>query len=168
MSAGGDSSDIEPRLALENLPNSIDLVLQSSPLASNEPGERLDSHLNLAAGASLVPDASNYAVDEQDWIVACLARWRERTRGGPAREEPGSRVATNGVCVEVRQQQDAAFGVLTTRHLGVATGHPCRRPVEVDLGQLTTVPFELLSRPGSRGTDPLGKCCGVAGPYAYK
>ena len=76
MSAGGDSSDSEPRLALENLPNSIDLVLQSSPLASSEPGERLDCHLNLAAGASLVPDAGNYAVEEQDWMVACLAGGR--------------------------------------------------------------------------------------------
>ena len=71
MSAGGDSSDGEPRLALENLPNSIDLVDQSSPLASSEPGQRLDGHLNLAAGAWLVRDAGNYAVDEQTgWLPA--------------------------------------------------------------------------------------------------
>ena len=108
--------DGEPRLALENLPNSLDLVLQSSPLASSEPGERLDGHLNLAAGASLVPDASNYAVDEQDWIVAGLAGGRERARGGLAREEPGSRVAANGVRVEVRQQQDAALASCFARH----------------------------------------------------
>ena len=35
--------------------------------------------------------------------------------------------------------------------------HPCRRPVEVDLGQRPTVPLELLGRPGRRGTDPLRK-----------
>jgi hypothetical protein len=56
MPASTDSPDPEPRLAFQNLPNSLDLVLQSLQLASSEPGERLDGHLNLAAGASLVPD----------------------------------------------------------------------------------------------------------------
>jgi hypothetical protein len=64
MSAGGDSPDSEPWLVPENLPNSIDLVLESSPLASGEPGEGLDGYVDLAAGVSLVPDASNHAVDE--------------------------------------------------------------------------------------------------------
>src|SRR5215207_9538684 len=134
MPASTDSPDREPRLALENLPNSLDLALQGPQLASSEPGERLDGHLNLAARPSLVPDSSNHAVDEQHRIVTGLAGGREGPRGGFAREEPGSWVATNGVRVEVRQQQDTAFGVGFGRHFRVATGHPCRRAVEVDLG----------------------------------
>lgn len=50
MSAGGDNPDSEPRSALENLPNSIDLVLQSLLLASTKPAQGLDGQLNLAAG----------------------------------------------------------------------------------------------------------------------
>ena len=150
MSAGGDSSDSEPWLALENLPNSIDLVLQS-PLASSEPGERLDGHLHLAAGASLVPDASIYAVDEQDWIVACLAGGRAHA-WRPAREEPGSRVATNGVCVEVRRSKTLT-GLLTARHFQVS---PRATQAGVPSGLILVTSdsrSKCSSRPGSRGSD---------------
>ena len=47
--AGGDPPDGEPGMALENLGNPLDLVLQSPALASSEPDERLDGHFNLAA-----------------------------------------------------------------------------------------------------------------------
>ena len=142
-------------MALENLGNPLDLVLQSPALASSEPDEWLDGHLNLAAGATLVPDASDHALGEQDRIVAGLAGRRERAGSGLTREEPGSRMAADGVRIEVRQQQDAASGVLFGRHVGVAARHPRRRTVEVDLGQLSAMPLELLGCPRRRSTNPL-------------
>ena len=42
MPASTDSPYREPRLAFENLPNSLDLVLHGPQLASSKPGERLD------------------------------------------------------------------------------------------------------------------------------
>src|SRR5215218_4912779 len=112
MTTRSDRPDNESGLATENLADSHDLVLQSPALICSEPDKRLDRHLNLTAGAALVPDAVDHAVDEQHRIVAGLARGRERARGGLAREEPGSRMAPDRVRVEVRQQQNAAFGTL--------------------------------------------------------
>ena len=168
MRAGGDGPHGEPGRALENLPNSLHLVLQSPELTSSKPGERLDGHLNLPAGATLVPDTSDDAVDEQDRIVAGLAGGREGARCGLAREESGSRVAADGVRVEVGQQQNAALSALFRRHFHVPASQPSERAVEVDLGQRPTVALELLRRPRRRGTDPLREVLGVAGPYAYK
>ena len=73
MTTGGDGPHGEPWLALENLAKSLDLILQTPALITGEPCERLDGHLNPAARATLVPDTSNYAVNEQDGIVAGLA-----------------------------------------------------------------------------------------------
>jgi hypothetical protein len=103
MSPGGDSSDSEPGLALEDLADPGDLGFESLALTGGEPGERLDGHRNPPAGATLVPDASDHAIDEQDWKVASLARRGECARGGFSPEELVAWVAADRVRVEVGQ-----------------------------------------------------------------
>jgi hypothetical protein len=103
MSPGGDCSDSEPGLALEDLADAGDLGFERLALTCGEPGERLDSHRNPPAGATLVPDTSDQAIDEQDWIVASLARRCECPRGGFSPEELVAWMAANRVRVEVGQ-----------------------------------------------------------------
>jgi hypothetical protein len=104
MCTGGDSPDGEPSITLEDLSDSLDLDLETSPLIGGKPCERLHGHLNLAAGASLVPNAGDDAIDEQDRVVAWLAGRREGACGGLAREQPGSRLAADRVRIEVGEQ----------------------------------------------------------------
>ena len=49
---------IELGLTLKDLPDSLDLGLQSLPLSSGKPGEWLDGYLDPPAGATLMPDAA--------------------------------------------------------------------------------------------------------------
>jgi hypothetical protein len=81
VSTGADSPYREPRLALQDLPDPLDLTLQFLMLISGEPAEWLNSHLNLPARATLVPDPGNRAVNEQGRIIARLAGWRQGARG---------------------------------------------------------------------------------------
>ena len=62
MSADRDGSDRELGLTLEDLPDSLNLGLQSSPLSSGKPGEWLDGYLDLPAGATLMPDTSDHDI----------------------------------------------------------------------------------------------------------
>jgi hypothetical protein len=110
-----DRPDGEPSISLEKVTNSVDLTLQSPVLTGGKPDERLDRDLNPPAGASLVPNASDDAINEQHRIVASLAGRREGTRGRLSREEPVSRMASDGVRIEVGQQQDTALGAVCWR-----------------------------------------------------
>jgi hypothetical protein len=173
VSTGGDTPDRQPGLTLEDLPDSLNLGLQSSPLTSGKPGERLDGYVNPSTGASLVPDASDHAIDEQDWVVAGLARRGESARGRLSREEPVPRVASDDVRVEVGQQQDGSRSVLCTGQLRIPAKHQCGRAIERDISELPIVSLELGGRPPWRSTDPLSKllrcsrpvCVQVAGDY---
>jgi hypothetical protein len=168
MSTDRDGPDREPGLTLKDLPDSLNLDFQSSAMTDGEPGERLHGYFDPPAGATLVPDTSDDAIDEQDRIVAGLAGWGESARGGLPREEPVPRMASDHVRVKVRQQQDAALDVRFSRHICVPARHPRRRAVEVDLGEFPRVPLELVASPSGRAPIHWATCCGVAGPYAYK
>lgn len=73
MGSGLDLADGEPRLTLQDLSNSLDLSLQCPAPDGGEPAEWLNCDLDPLAGSTLVPDASDDAVDDQCWIVASLA-----------------------------------------------------------------------------------------------
>ena len=73
MSSGRDLPDSEPWLTFEDLSNSLDLSLQCPALGDGEPAEWLNCDLDPLAGSTLVPNASNHAIDDQYWIVASLA-----------------------------------------------------------------------------------------------
>jgi hypothetical protein len=164
-----DLPDREPSISLENLANSVDLGLQNALLTGSKPDERFDRDLDLAAGATLMPNASDDAVHEQNRIVASLAGRCKGALGRLAREEPVSRMASDGVCVEVAQQQDTAFSTFCCRHFRVPVSHPRWHAVKVDLRELAAVPLELLGCPGGRGTDPLAELLWRRWTiYAYK
>jgi hypothetical protein len=73
MSSGRDLPDSEPWLTFEDLSNPLGLSLQCPALGDSEPAEGLNCDLDPLAGSTLVPDASNHAIDHQYWIVASLA-----------------------------------------------------------------------------------------------
>jgi hypothetical protein len=60
-----------------------------------------DGDGELVAGVPLVPDPTDYAVDEQDWVVSRLASRSERAGGGRAGIQQVAGLARDGVGVEV-------------------------------------------------------------------
>lgn len=107
VSTSGDSSHCDLGLALKNLPNSLNLGVEAPPLIGGKPCERLHSHLNSPARATVVPNAGDHAVHEQNRKIAGLPGWCESARGCLAGKEPGSRLAADDVGVKVGQQHDA-------------------------------------------------------------
>ncbi len=80
MSSGADSPDSEPRISLQDVADPVHLSLQRLPLGTAKRGKRLDRDLNPPAGAALMPDPSDHAINQHDRIVARLAGWRKGSR----------------------------------------------------------------------------------------
>ena len=66
MSTGGDGPDGEASLASKDLPDSLSLSLQRLPLLGSKPVERFNGYVDAAAGATLMPDAGDHPINEQD------------------------------------------------------------------------------------------------------
>ena len=73
MRPSRDRPDGQPRLTIQDLAEPVNLKLQRPTLSSRELGEGLDRHVNALAGAPLVPDSGDNAIDDQYRIVAGLA-----------------------------------------------------------------------------------------------
>ncbi len=102
MAAYGDRGNGQPWFALQDLSDALHLVVEFSSLDDGECGQRFDRDVQPASGAAAVPDPRNGAVDEQYRKVAGLTTG-ERALRGRSGEESLTRVAANGVGVEVWQ-----------------------------------------------------------------
>jgi hypothetical protein len=100
MPAYGHSANSQLGLAFEEFPYAFHLVVELTALRCRKLAERLYRDVEFPAGAALVPDSGDYAVDEQHGKVACLTP-RQGALGGPAGEELRTWVAAYDVGVKV-------------------------------------------------------------------
>ena len=118
--------------------------------------QRFDGDGEPAAGAPLVPHPADHAVDEQDRVVAGLARRGERAGRGRARVQPLPGLTRD----DVRRRSRAAGGRPRCgcgRRPGVAGHGPARLAVQLDVLQLTGQLVEQLGGAPRRDAEPPGE-----------
>jgi hypothetical protein len=106
------------------------LVVELAALPGGQLAQRFDGDGELAAGAPLVPDPADHAVDQQDRVVPGLARRGERAGGGRPRVQPLPGLGRDDVRVEYSASWAAISAVAWARPTKLVSeaGKPCRLP----------------------------------------
>ncbi len=160
--ANGDFAHRQRRHSLHDRGHERGLVVEFAALPRGQLVQRFDRDREPAAGAPLVPDPADHAVDQQDRVVPGLARRGERAGGSRPRVEPLPGLARDDVRVEVDSRRTPRCG---SDGVPVSPGR-----VQAASPSSSTRSSSEASSPkraaACRGGTPihLAKCAGVAGP----
>ena len=109
MRASRDGAYGERRGCFHDRRHEAGLLVELPALRCGQLAQWFDGDGERAAGAPLVPDPADHAVDEQDWVVSGLARRSERAGGGT------SAVAAPAPAQDRQPASDASVIILACR-----------------------------------------------------